>query len=160
MSGVKLVKNSALKWLDEVQKRSSDDMIRGWLNRKAYPEILKMQMRRWETQNNISGEGWEPWRPLNPKYAKSKLKRFADYPGGGRKMLIATGRLVDSMIGRSREHRKTVSARSLEVSSTVPYGKYIDQGTENMVDRDISSIGRKTLDDLADSLVRYLLSGV
>lgn len=145
---MRVVENGIGDWFQRSIAKSEGSSVRGWLNRVAYPEIINAQLRRWQSEGASEGEKWQA---LNPAYARSKLKRFADYPGGGRKMLIATGRLVDSMTGRSEEGRKIVQETKLTIVSTVPYGEYVDEV------RDITSLSEKTVDRLIDSLIAYLV---
>ncbi len=124
-------------------------LVRGWLNRVAYPMIIKAQQMRWMTEGASEGEGWAP---INPRYAKWKLKKFADYPGGGRKTLIATSRLVKGMTGENlSDHYKLVTDRTLEVGTTINYARYVNE-TRNIVE-----LGPETVDSLVQGLKDYIL---
>lgn len=125
-------------------------LTQGWLNRVAYPRLIKAQRMRWQTEGASEDEKWEP---LNPEYRRSKLKRFADYPGGGRKLLIATGRLIDSMTGENSDHWKLVTPTLLEVGTIVPYAGYVDEA------RDITSLSDQTVEEIADGLAEYITEG-
>jgi hypothetical protein len=126
--------------------------IDGWLNRVAYPAIIKAQRVRWQSEGESEGE---TWTPLNPRYARQKLKRYRDYPGQGRKMLIATGALIASMTGDDQsKHFKLVGNQRLEVGTMLGYAGYVDDV------RDITTLSQATLDDLADNLGDYLTGGV
>jgi hypothetical protein len=142
------VEDGISDWAKRVLNRSQGSGIRAWLNRYAYPEILNVQLQRWQTEGASEGVQWES---LNPDYARSKLKRFANYPGGGRKMLIATGRLYESMTGRSTESRKLVEENRITLASTVPYGGYVDDK------RDITTLRDDTVERFADELLKYLM---
>ena len=142
------VEDGISKWAEKVLNRSSTAGIRAWLNRVAYPKLLQVQLKRWQTEGSSEGE---TWAALNPDYARSKLKRFAGFPGGGRKMLIATGRLVQSMTGQSGEGRKIVTENKLELVTTVPYAVYVDEK------RDITGLSEETVDELVDELISYLM---
>lgn len=126
-------------------------LVEGWLNRVAYPMIIEAQRMRWASEGASEGDSW---KPLNPRYESQKLKRFRDYPGSGRKMLIATSRLVDSVTGDStKEHYKLVSDRSLEVGSTVPYAKFVDD------ERNFTELSDQTTQTIADKLSDYIRNG-
>lgn len=126
------------------------DTIRGWLNRVAYPLIIESQRMRWVSENATEGGSW---RRLNPVYQVMKLRKFQDYPGGGRKMMIATGNLADSITGDNpRDHFKLVSSYRLETGSKVTYAKYANE------DRNFSVLGQNTIQKLKDSLREYLQS--
>lgn len=126
-------------------------LIRGWLNRVAYPLIIEAQRIRWASENASEGSSWPQ---LNPSYATAKLKRFAAFPGGGRKMLIATGRLVESVTGdNTKDHYKLVEERRLTVGTMVGYAKYVDE------DRNFTTFGKATKDNLTKRLNQYIQEG-
>ena len=125
----------------EMIKRSAD--ARAWLNRVAYRIYQNWQRERWMSEGSSQGSKWPR---LNPEYARYKLKRYGGgpkykwvggrgenrpwqpagrwpkFPGGGTKMMIATGTLVDSVTGKSlKYHRKIVTPKELFISTTVPY---------------------------------------
>ena len=127
-------------------------LVRGWLNRVAYPMIIKAQQMRWMTEGASEGDGWAPLK--NESYRKYKLKKYRDYPGGGRKLLIATGRLYQGMDGENTaDHYKLVTDTSLEVGTTVSYAKYVNE-TRNIVD-----LGPETVDALVSGLSDYIITG-
>ncbi len=124
------------------------NLTSGWLNRVAYPKIIEAQRMRWASENATEGGSW---RALNAGYAIQKLKRFASFPGGGRKMLIATGRLVDSVTGDNKQdHFKLVTQNRLETGTRVDYAKYVAE------DRPFTAFGQNTIKDLTDSLNAYI----
>jgi hypothetical protein len=126
-------------------------LVRGWLNRVAYPMLVQIQRYRWESENLSEGGQWVA---LKPEYATRKLKKFADYPGGGRKILIATGRLVQGMTGDNKsDHYKLVTDTSLEVGTTVSYAKYVDEK------RTITRLSSNTIQALRESLSKYITRG-
>ncbi len=103
---------------------------------------------RWASENATEGGSW---RALNASYAIQKLKRYANFPGGGRKMLIATGRLVDSVTGDNKQdHYKLVAGNRLETGTRVDYAKYVAE------DRPFTAFGQTTVKDLTDSLNSYI----
>lgn len=132
--------------------------IDGWLNRVAYPELLRYQAQRWKTQNANAGG---TWKPVSEKYAKWKSKKYGAFPGGGRKTLIARGKLAYSMTLQSSlaaseaatkdDHYKLVAGNKLEMGSFVRYAKFVEaQG------RDITSLSNEFTKDLAKRLGEYL----
>lgn len=146
--GLTLSPNGIQKRLN---KMLDQGLIAGWLNRVAYPMIIEAQRQRWASQNATEGGSW---RPLNPSYAIRKLKKFADYPGGGRHMLVATSRLVNSVTGDEKtEHYKVVTNNRLEVGTIVPYAKYVDE------DRNFTTLGDQTIQALKASLAAYVSGG-
>lgn len=128
---------------------------RGYLNRVAYPEIIKYQAKRFQTENvSVTGA---PWTPLNPKYRERKIKQAARFgwPRGGQSIGVRTGRLFRSITGLDKsEHYKLVTDRTLETGTMVEYAGYFNES------RDIVELSDKMLDDLAGGLARYLASQI
>lgn len=81
--------------LDGMIKRGGSP--ESFLVRVAYPLYQARQSKRWITEGASENVTWQT---LNANYAKWKTTRFANYAGNGTKMLIATGRLAESVIGR------------------------------------------------------------
>lgn len=99
-------------------------LIDGYINRVIYPTYRHRQAKRYQTENASEGT---KWAPLNPDYAKRKLTKFASYPDGGRKTMIATGRMKDSVIGPGADHKKIGPSKGrLEVYWTTPYAVYTE----------------------------------
>lgn len=147
--GVTISVNGIANTLNAMAERSK--LVTGWLNRVAYPELLKVQRVRWQTEGSSEGEKWDE---LNPSYRTAKLRKFRDYPGGGRKMLVATSRLVGSMTGDNKaEHWKLLKGNELQMGSIVPYAGFVDDS------RDITSLGDATVDRLVRSLRAYIVTG-
>jgi hypothetical protein len=133
------------------QMRDRANLAAGYLNRVVYPQILQLQLNRWRTEGaSETGQ----WAPINPKYAQYKIRKFAAYPGGGRHLLIATGRLVDSMTKpSSRDHFKLVTNSRLEVGTKVDYASFVDEK------RAIASLSKSTRDEFVRGFVRYVATG-
>ena len=68
-----------------------------FLVQRAWPLYIEAQKERWNTLNR-SEDGPE-WPENNPRYATWKRKKFADYPGGGRGVMVASGGLVEAATG-------------------------------------------------------------
>jgi hypothetical protein len=147
--GVSFSVNGIADLLNGMADRSK--LMTGWLNRVAYPELLKVQRVRWQTEGSSEGGKWVA---LNPSYRTAKLKRFADYPGSGTKMLVATSRLVGSMTGDNKaEHWKLVKGNELTMGSIVPYAGYVDET------RDITTLSDATVTRLAEAARNYIMTG-
>lgn len=146
--------NIALRISTDGIKKKLDGMLtkaslaKGWLNRVAYPMVIEAQRMRWASEGASEGSSWAP---LNTSYAIRKLKKYASSPGGGRKMLIATSRLVGGVTGdQAADHYKLVTDKMLMVGTTIGYAKYVNE-TRNFV-----KLGTATLKNLSDSLGEYL----
>lgn len=92
-----------------------------FLRSTAFPMWQAFQRKRWMTENTSEGRKWER---LDPKYAKRKAIKFASYPGAGRKIMYASGRLFGGVIGETTEHRRVIRGSRMTLSTTVPYAKY------------------------------------
>jgi hypothetical protein len=123
-------------------------LAKGWLNRVAYPMIIEAQRMRWASEGASEGSAWAP---LNASYAIRKLKKYKDAPGGGRKMLIATSRLVAGVTGdNTADHYKLVTDKMLMVGTRIGYAKYVNEA------RNFVKLGSATMKNLSDSLGEYL----
>lgn len=138
------------KYLEKMLDRSR--LIEGWLNRVAYPTLIKVQRVRWQTEGASEGS---TWAAIDQNYATKKLSLFRDYPGSGRKLLIATGRLIQGMTGENKsDHYKLVTKSSLEMGTVgIDYAAYVDEK------RDITTLSKETTSKLSDSLGKYLAKG-
>ena len=118
-SSMEMVEDSALKNLKAMVKRGKNS--RSFLQLHAYPVYIKAQMQRWMTEGASQNEKWDA---LNPAYAAYKLKKFSTAPGGGRKIMIATGKLYQSVIGAGEGHFKMITDNEMIVGTSVPYATY------------------------------------
>lgn len=138
MSSLKIIKtsNAITKRLEEMVARGKDNRV--FLLRYAYPMYQRAQMKRWMTEGASEGQKWPA---LNSEYASWKRLNYAGYPGNGEKMLIRTGKLVESVIGqrfdsdvvdkdslgsRPEGHNVLVTEKELVVSTEVEYAKYVN----------------------------------
>jgi len=128
----------------------SRDMT-SYLNRVVYQQYKNAQRQRWITEGSSEGP---KWKALNKGYAKSKLTRFASYPGGGRHILIATGELQKSVIGPGGGHRKIVTDHSIEINWTTDYADKVNDV------RPFSAFGNKTNQEIYDGIAKFLISGL
>lgn len=152
-TGMKTIYDGVTKSLNDMVKRGRN--ADAFLNRVIYPEYQNYQARRWMA----AGPGW---KALNPKYAMRKKSVYASAPGAGSKLLIATGRLVGSVIGRTsgieslgsaqgfKEHRKVVGRSKLVVSTINEYAEHVDEI------RDFSTFDAEFKKDLAKRFAKYM----
>ncbi len=161
-----MMKDSAKfkKTLDKAFKNllTSNRFFPGWANRILIPEYGDMQLRRWKRKNSESGG---VWHPLNKTYAKSKLRRYASMPGGGRTMMIATSRLLAGIIppknraeagvkGPKEEFRKAVTKNSVILTTSVPYAKEVNE------EREFTSVSQEQRRKWALEYAKYLARGL
>lgn len=123
------------------------------LNRNIYPIYQNAQRERWISENTTQGKQWEK---LDENYQRTKLRKYASYPGGGRKILIATGRLYASVVGvdlnnnSSPDHRKLVEAKRMIIKTAVPYAEHVDKL------RKFTTFGRDFNDKVRKTIVDYM----
>ncbi len=167
--GLKEVTNTIKTRVEATLSKAQDG--RAWLARVAYPRYQNAQVERWQTQNTSQGAKWpdnkgwyKNWKLIGfgggPKYKKGPPGRWAragtypTYPGRGRFVMIATAKLVSSVIGQSSSgdfvnnseglsaHRRIIGPQSLEVFTTVDYAEKV------AVDRPFMSFSDKFVDEL------------
>lgn len=140
----------------------SKNLFPGWANRELMPMYSDMQLKRWRSENADSGH---KWNPLSETYAKRKRTKFANSPGRGRKILLASGRLLAGVIppetrsalsvqGPEEEFRKLVTRKSITISTVVPYAKYVNET------REFTSISDKIKRAWARDYLAYLVRGL
>ena len=128
------------------------DPFRAFLNTNIYRQYQAYQKQRWETQGASEDSEGKEWKELNPKYKEYKLKKFAKYPGAGEKMLVATNRLVKSVIGPSADHRKIVEGYRLVIQTTTPYAEYVNQV------RDFKKFSDQTMKNIRQDIEDFLVT--
>jgi len=124
-AGIIQLSSNIEKRLKEMVQQAN--RTRDFLERVVYKTYLKAQMKRWMSEGRSDGFGSLPgWKALNAQYAEQKKVRFAEFPGRGKKMLIATNRLFNATTGKGPGHKKIVSEKSVIVGVDVPYAKYVN----------------------------------
>lgn len=127
---IKLTPESKLKLKRLAKVGKSIDLTRAFfLIGIAYRKEVRAIFERKQARPNVN-----KWDKLKDSTIKSRvLGGYGESP-----MLVNTGRLKNSMISDSHsENISKMSPLSGVFGSTVPYGKYIDEGTIFMKARDI-----------------------
>ena len=75
---------------------------------------------------------------------------YPNYPGNGKKINIATGRLLASLLGEGPGHYKLVEPTRLTIGTSVPYAKSVDEA------RSITELSKYTLEQISKNLSSYL----
>lgn len=142
----KKTSDGILKRLDGMVSRSKD--VRVVLNRTIYKMYQEAQIKRWDTENTSEGRRWTR---LSEPYRLRKLKKYANYPYGGTRILIATGTLLQSVVGGSQKyHRKIVRRDGLTIHTTVPYAPDVAEK------RPFMEFSRKTTASWQREILKYL----
>lgn len=127
--------------------------IRSYLNTVVVRQYQDAQMKRFQTENESEGATWVP---LTPRYLAQKLIKYAESPGGGRKMLIATGRLSDAALMRGEGYYKIVDNRSIRIGiddGMIPYAKYVART------RPFMTFGSDTLAQMRAGIKNFIRKG-
>ncbi len=137
-------------------------LFEGWANRELMDIYGRAQLKRWQTEGASERD---KWKPLNAEYAKRKRKRFRDYPGKGTKMLVATGRLLASILPEEQrgiaggaaakgDFRKLIERRRVTLATTVEYAPWVDEV------RSFTKFGAEFGKSVAESFRKYLMRSV
>lgn len=145
--------------LEKMVKRANK--MEAYLNRVVYRKYQNFQAKRWMTENADVGT----WQRLDSKYEGRKKKKYKSYPGSGQKMMIATTRLVGSVIGPGaggsfisiktgfQDHKKLVDSHKIVIATTTPYAEYADEL------RSITEFPQSFYDDISKDLGEFLFEG-
>lgn len=144
---------------DGIQQRlrgmlSRTDTIQSYLNRNLLRQFQQAQMKRWMTENDSEGG---KWKPLTPKYAKYKRRKFSSAPGGGNALMVATGRLASGAQARDSSYfYKIVTNSSFTLGinlSALPYAAYPGRTRPYM------QFSKETLRQFKQGILDYLAHG-
>lgn len=142
------LKNVTKKFEDILKRERA---LQGFLNKNVAAKYQNLQRKRWITEN--SSEGGQ-WQRLNPKYAAYKRKRWMDAPGGGRKMLVASGTLFKCMITPGdgvNGYRKIATDRRLVISTGIEYARHVDEA------RTFSKWGRESIGEFRAMIYDFIV---
>lgn len=95
-----------------------------------------------------------PWPPLSPQYAAWKAKHYPGMP-----ILVRTGRLRESLIGRTRDTIEEMTRDTLRMGTAVPYAIYHQAGTKKMPPRPPIVFPEKAKDRWSRLIHAYLMGG-
>lgn len=154
---MKKIQDGISRSLRSMETRSKT--VQGYLNRVVYPLYQNAQRLRWQSENGTQGTKWLPYERTFASsgaaaaYRRHKLKKFAAAPGGGRKLMIASGRTFQSVIGPSIDHRKLVTARSIKIATVVPYARYANDA------RPFDEFNEEFKVRIRKGIAKYLVTG-
>lgn len=152
---------------DDFEKRLKEMLTRAQSTKasaRLYPLYQALQTKRFMTQNASEGDAWPP---LTSEYAKYKEKKYGKYPGGGRKMLIATSTLAGAVIGPGSpfegtdKHRAIFKPYSMEISVAMggvnAAGRPFNYPTHVAVDRPFMEFSPESVEKMKTELQKYLI---
>jgi hypothetical protein len=152
---------TTIKNLNDVAPFKIDytSLIDGWLNTRGIKMYSTAQKARWMSENASEGSVWSK---ISPAYQLHKLRKYAAYPGGGRKLLIASGNLFASMLPPNQregfslnskmggDFRKLIDRGTMIISTSVPYAEYVDRT------RNFTTWSKDTIDSMKMDLAKYI----
>jgi len=118
--------------------------------------IYEAEQRLFEREGRTSEHG--KWEKLSPRYAAWKKKHYPGMP-----ILTLTGRFNGSMTDPSGRHadireRQTLTwGSAYEVSGGYDLGGIHAEGHENMPAREPIRVTQRNVDDIANTVVDYIL---
>lgn len=114
-------------------------------------EMLDAERRLFESGGATGGQ---PWRPLKKSTRKAKLRK------GQTKILVATGRLMESFTSKSSpDNYFRVTDIYVSISSAVPYAGFHQTGTVEMPARPPMMFTRLQEDHLYKILADFVFDG-
>lgn len=150
MENLKFINNGIKDQLQGMVNRAN--AMQGFLNRNIYRMYQNAQRDRWITENQSEGRQWDK---LSPGYSKYKPKKYANYPGGGRKMMIATGRLAAAAQGKSPELYKIATNKQLILTiKGIEYASHADES------RTISKWSNETMDKMYKAISDFAFHNI
>lgn len=151
-TGITVTKDGIKDKLTAMLKRSNH--LAAFMQRKILPEYYRAQEQRWITANVSEGSGW---RPIDPTYAAWKQRKYANAPGGGRQLMVATSRLSFAATGRSpADGYKLITDNMFVVGindDAIPYAKYVAQ------ERHIMEFSDATINKWKNQIFGYVMNG-
>lgn len=124
-----------------------------YFNRITFQNFKNVQNARFQTENASQGDKWEPIDPES-RYGKLKPKKFATYPGAGRALMVATGKLASGALAKdSANYYKAVTDRSFIIGmnlDSVPYAKHAGDARPYM------TVNSETLAIWKKNIVAYM----
>lgn len=146
---IKKIEDGVTAKLDELSGRVKG--LSGYLNTVVYKQYQDAQVKRWETENASEGRRWDP---LTPLYLQRKEVKYAGFPYAGRRIGIATGALIQSVVGSDqRYHRKIVTPNQLIIGTRIKYASHFAEK------RPIFQFGKPTTKRILDGIRAYLRGG-
>lgn len=141
-----------LQKLYKLSSRADDP--RAFLNTHVFNMYKEAQAKRWMTENKSEGDRW---KKLSPNYRKWKEKKYAKFPGGGKKLMIATNTLSRAAMGRDASgFRKIVTKNRLTISISTDKIKYASDVAKF---RPYMKFGDKTKEKIKKAMIDWIKSG-
>lgn len=138
--------------LDAMMARGRD--MRAYFKSVVQPQFFKAQAQRFQTENSSEGSVWEA---LTPRYKVWKMTRYAAFPGGGRRMMVATSQIFNSVVGRDKSGMSIITEPTrisfVINTSKIPYAAHAAEHRPYM------TFGRRTRREILEGIKDYYFHG-
>lgn len=161
MTGLTEVKNDFTIKMDKMMSQAGS--IPAAMAR-IYPMYQRLQTERFMTANSSEGA---TWAPLSEKYSARKPRMFANYPGSGSKLMIATGTLAGAAIGPGApfagtdRHRfiatSTGMTIAIEESGDNAAGKPFNYAADAAAIRPVMEFSAASIDEMKQELMKFII---
>jgi len=147
--GFKQIVNDVMK--RQIAQLTIEQAMVTFFSRTLYPFYKIKQKERWITRNASEGATWtdisSKWKTIKT----SLKKKYPDKYPGGDKVLVFTGDLFNSVVGRTTEyHRVAFTPKKFTVTTTIPYAEHV-----NAI-RPFTGFGDNTNDEIREKLSKFL----
>jgi hypothetical protein len=159
------MKNAFEDWRKAMLRPESK--LRALLQKEIYPMYQNMQLERWRTEG-ASEESRFPRNSIGWENYKKEMKQAHpdQYPGGD-KSLTFTGKLASSVIGNLgsnmiggsegvKFHRKTITATTLFVTTTIPYAMKAVDWLEAGGSKNFMTFSKKSTDRMKNRIHDFM----
>lgn len=127
------------------------------MTRRIWPMYKDAQAARFQSQGESEGN---PWQALTPEYRKWKQKaKYVNRDGkkrpikaGGKQMLVLTGDLYDSLMGKKGGSR-IIKGGTMTINVSLEYAPYVNEA------RNFTEFSDKTKAAFLKEFKEYILGG-
>jgi hypothetical protein len=156
MVSLKKKKDGITETLDGMVHRANT--MESFFHRVIFKMYQDKQRKRWMSEG--SSEGLK-WPALKPSYKISKKKRFADYPGSGNKMMIATNSLYMATVEKPNK-KATNKGITIAVSNVI--NPESGDGTQDYAKtaaqkRPFMKFSKQSIEDMRKKVLDYIKRG-
>jgi len=123
-----------------------------------FEEVANLLTDIVEAQFSEQGGRTGQWQSLSPQYAKWKARIFPGQP-----ILVATGRMRESLIGRTGDSIREISSNEMRWGSSVrtgrgaPYPVFHQRGGDTLPQRKIIDLTEEDREAIMKMLQRFLI---
>jgi hypothetical protein len=158
---IKVLKDSITNKINSLKIRSSN--LEPFFRMTVLPFYRQKQGERWQTQGQSQGSKWDEYK--NPGYKDYKQRKYADFLGRGKIMMVATSRLLGSALGPGdnpfggrllgeEDHRRIIEPRKMLLQTATPYAGFASEK------RDIFGFNPTFWKEIKSKMAKYIARGI